>query len=143
MYTNQTRSCAVQAQPSGVCLMKGGPGLTKNCPVMCIRKVLIQKLKGKFWKKDRSWENGMCVCVCVCVCVCAFSRSVVSDSATLWTVAHQSPVHGILQARILEWVAISSNPGVETQLPMPPALQADALSAGPSGKAPRVMAACQ
>ena len=30
-------------------------------------------------------------------------------SATLWTVAHQAPlVHGILQARILEWVAVSS-----------------------------------
>ena len=44
-------SCAVQAWPSGVGLMKGGPGLTKRCPVMCIRQVLIQKLQGKFWKK--------------------------------------------------------------------------------------------
>ena len=26
---------------------------------------------------------------------------------TPWTVARQAPVHGILQARILEWVAIS------------------------------------
>ena len=31
--------------------------------------------------------------------------SVVSDSETPWTVAHQA--HGISQARILEWVAIS------------------------------------
>ena len=30
------------------------------------------------------------VCVCVCVCVCAVS-SVMSDSATPWTVAHQAP----------------------------------------------------
>ena len=29
--------------------------------------------------------------------------------ATLWTVAHQTPIHGILQARILEWVAVSSS----------------------------------
>ena len=29
----------------------------------------------------------------------------------LWTVAHQALVHGILQARILEWVAISSSRG--------------------------------
>ena len=42
-----------------------------------------------------------------------------------------SSVHGILQARILEWVAISfprgssSNPAVE---PSSPALQADSLS---------------
>ena len=30
---------------------------------------------------------------------------------TLWTIACQAPVHGILQARILEWVAISSSKG--------------------------------
>ena len=36
------------------------------------------------------------------------SRSVVYDSATPWTVAHQAPLSkGILQARILEWVVIS------------------------------------
>ena len=34
--------------------------------------------------------------------------AVMSDSfATPWTMAHQAPVHGISQARILEWVAIS------------------------------------
>ena len=32
--------------------------------------------------------------------------SCVRHYATLWTVAHQAPVHGVLQARILEWVAI-------------------------------------
>ena len=33
----------------------------------------------------------------------AYSRSVMSDSATLWSVAHQAPLSmGILQARILE-----------------------------------------
>ena len=42
-----------------------------------------------------------------------------SDSVTPWTVAHQAPLSvGILQARILEWVAISSSgelldPGME------------------------------
>ena len=62
----------------------------------------------------------LCVCVCVCVCVCetpAFpihsvilcvSCSVVSDSATPWTVIHQDPLSlAILQATILEWVAIT------------------------------------
>ena len=44
----------------------------------------------------------MCVCVCVCVCIC----SVVFNSTSLCPVAHQAPVHGILQAQILEWVAI-------------------------------------
>ena len=37
-----------------------------------------------------------------------FGRSVVSDSATPWTVALQDSLSmGILQARILEWVGIS------------------------------------
>ena len=45
-------------------------------------------------------------------------------------------VHGILQARILEWVAISfsrdlPDPGIE---PRPPALQADCLMSEPPGK---------
>ena len=47
-----------------------------------------------------------CVCVCVCVCVCmCVSSSVMSDS--LWPRGLCPPdslVHGILQARILEWV---------------------------------------
>ena len=45
-------------------------------------------------------------------------------------------VHGILQARILEWVAFpfsrgSPNPGIE---PKSPTLQADALTSDPPGK---------
>ena len=41
-----------------------------------------------------------------------FTCSVMSDSATLWTVARQAPLFmGILQARILEWVAISFSRG--------------------------------
>ena len=44
-----------------------------------------------------------------------------------------SPVHGILQVRILEWVAIPSpgdlpDPGIE---PGSPALQADSLTSDP------------
>ena len=45
--------------------------------------------------------------------LCAMlSCSVVSDSATPWTVAHQAPLSmGILQTRMLEWVAMSSSRG--------------------------------
>ena len=45
--------------------------------------------------------------------VVLFSRSVVSNSfATPWTVARQASfVHGILQARVLEWVAIPFSRG--------------------------------
>ena len=47
-------------------------------------------------------------------------------------------IHGILQARILEWVTISfpgdlPDPGIE---PRSPALEADALTSEPPGKAP-------
>ena len=59
----------------------------------------------------------------LCVCVCLFSCSIVSDSfVTPWTVAHQTPMSmGILQARILEWVAMpssreSSQPVDQTQV---------------------------
>ena len=65
------------------------------------------------------------------------SPSVVSDSVQL----HGHTVHGILQARILEWVAFPfsrgifltqrSNPGIELGSPT---LQADSLPAQPLGK---------
>ena len=43
---------------------------------------------------------------------CVLCHTVKSDSATLWTVAHQAPLSmGILQARILEWVAMLSSRG--------------------------------
>ena len=72
-----------------------------------------------------------------------------------WAVSHSvqpmdgslpgSSVHGILQARILEWVAIpfstgSSQPGIE---PRAPALQADSLPSEPPGKPRRWRSAFQ
>ena len=56
---------------------------------------------------------------------------------TPWTVACQAPLSmGILQVRILEWVAKhssrgSSNPGIK---PSSPEMQADSLSSEPPGK---------
>ena len=50
----------------------------------------------------------------ICVLACMLSDfSHVQLFATLWTVAHQPPlsVHGIVQARILEWVAVPSSRG--------------------------------
>ena len=50
-----------------------------------------------------------------------------------------APVPGILQARILEWVAMpssrgSSDPGIKPLSPASPVLQVDSLPAEPSGK---------
>ena len=47
-----------------------------------------------------------------CICCAVLSHSVVSDSVTPWTVALQAPLSmGVLQARILEWVAMPSSKG--------------------------------
>ena len=53
----------------------------------------------------------MCVCVCVHVCACTRACLINQWCLTLCDPMDCSPVgsslHGILQARILEWVAIS------------------------------------
>ena len=48
-------------------------------------------------KKKRGNPFLRCVCVCVCMCVCVHvcvgvSQSVLSNSVTLWTIAHQAPL---------------------------------------------------
>jgi len=58
---------------------------------------------------SRSQKPSSCLCVCVCVCV---NHSVMSDSLR----PHELyppvfSVHGILQARILEWIAIPFSRG--------------------------------
>ena len=60
----------------------------------------------------------VCVCVCVCLCVCvsvSVSVLVIQWYPTLCNPMDCSPpgssVHGILLARILEWVAISFSRG--------------------------------
>ena len=63
-------------------------------------------------------------------------RAVMSDSATPWTSQPDSSFYGILQARILEWVAFPSpghlpDPGVKSRSP---ALQAGSLQSESPGK---------
>ena len=67
--------------------------------------------------------------------MCPVSCSVVSD-LTLCSPMDCNPpgssVHGIIQARILEWVAF---PSPDSRIkPTPPALQADSLPSEPPGK---------
>ena len=70
-------------------------------------------------------------------CMCVLSHSVLSDSATPWTVAHQAPL-SMGFSRQESWSGqpfpSSGNlpdPGME---PMPPALQVDSLPSEPPGK---------
>ena len=71
------------------------------------------------------------------MCYVVLSHSVMSNSVTLWIVAHQAPLSmGILQARILECIAMPSsrdlpNPGIEHRSPT---LQVDSLPSEPPGK---------
>ena len=52
-----------------------------------------------------------CVCVwCMCVCVCVVAQSYPTLCDPVNCSPPGSSVHGILQARILEWVAISFRP---------------------------------
>ena len=70
-----------------------------------------------FWTKltpvmEADMLSHVCVCVCVCMCVCVL---VTQSCLILCNPMDCSPpgssVHGILQARILEWAAISSSRG--------------------------------
>ena len=78
------------------------------------------------WPRDQTWVSSVsCIagrffthwaigeaCVCVCLCVCIKS---LQSCLTLCDLMDRSPadssVHGILQARLLEWVAISFSRG--------------------------------
>ena len=58
-----------------------------------------------------------------------------------------SSVHGILQVRILEWVAFPSpgdppNPGIKLTSPSASALQADSLPTEPPGELSRCLGIC-
>ena len=64
----------------------------------------VQSLLGGLWQGREisvCWRGS-----------CVLSHSVVSNFATPWTAACQAPLSmGILQARILEWVAMPSSRG--------------------------------
>ena len=72
------------------------------------------------------------VCVCVCVCVCVFMLTRVPLFVTpMDSRPPGSSVHGILQARMLEWVATSSSRGIFlTQGSRPMPLVSPALGGG-------------
>ena len=58
----------------------------------------------------------LCICIYMSRCVCVYNISSVAQSCpTLGNLVDcslpGSSVHGILQARILEWIAISSSRG--------------------------------
>ena len=71
--------------------------------------------------------------IMLCVCACVLSRfSCVQLCDPMDCCPPDSSLHGILQARILEWVAMpssrgSSDPGIKSASPAAPALRVDSL----------------
>ena len=70
---------------------------------------------------------------CMGMCYAVLSHSVVSDSATLWTVARQAPLSmGFCRQKYWSGLSCPSPgdlpyPGVETESPVAPVSQADSL----------------
>ena len=63
---------------------------------------------------NQSYKNkDVCVCVCVCVfvCVCEVAQSCPTLCDPMDCSLPGSSLHGILQARVLEWVAITFSKG--------------------------------
>ena len=78
----------------------------------------------------------VCLCVCEHIDVCLLKVKVLVTFDPMDYSPLGSSVHGILQARILGWVAIpfsrgSSHPGIKLRSP---ALQADSSPSEPPGK---------
>ena len=61
-------------------------------------------------KKSESSELAVCLCACVCVCVLVTLSCLTFCDPVDWRPPGSS-VHGILQARILEWIPISCSRG--------------------------------
>ena len=62
-------------------------------------------------KKTNFLKMILYLCVCVCVCVCLVAQSCPALCDPMDCSPPGSSAHGILQARILEWVAISFSKG--------------------------------
>ena len=60
---------------------------------------------------DESQKKERCVHVCVCVCVCVSTQLCLTLCDLMNCDLPGSSVHGISQARILKWVAISYSRG--------------------------------
>ena len=69
----------------------------------------FQKISVKL--RQMGWW-GLCSFEKICMFTCLLIYSVVFNSVAPWTVVHQAPLSmGILQARVLEWVAMPSSRG--------------------------------
>ena len=72
---------------------------------------IMSKIEAEMhWAPSRIIPSSVCVCVCVCVCVWA-TKACLTLCDPMNCSLPTSSVHGILQVRILEWVAVSCSGG--------------------------------
>ena len=87
-------------------------------PRQCVIFIFISSLPVNDHSLVKKWK-----CVCVCVCVCTLSlQSCLTLCDPMDCSSPGSSVHGILQVRILEWVAMTSSrgsswPGIKPRTP--------------------------
>ena len=85
------------------------PNFSSLSCLLCKMGVIIpHELAGRTKGGNKNKMLGM---VSGAYCACSVTSVMSDSSVTPWTVALQVPLHGILQARILEWVAMPSSRG--------------------------------
>ena len=97
----------------------GLPCPPPNLPDPGIKPTVLMSpaLAGGFFTPSTTWEVPLrsvctCVCVCVCACVCVIvTQSCLTLCDPMDYNSSGSPVHGILQERIWEWVAVPFSRG--------------------------------
>ena len=99
----------LSAEMPGVFLVREG-GDSSPVTVKQAERDIHSQASKKSWR--RIWTSlVVCVCVCACVWVCVQSLSCAQLFVIPWTRPPGSSVHGMFQARMLQWVAISSSRG--------------------------------
>ena len=113
----------------------------KTDKAFCRARLPFPVLFFKIWKKHEYIEHTTCVCVCVCVCVyvCVCAQSCLTLCDPIDCGLAGSSVHGIVQARILEWVAISYSrdlpeQGIKPMIPRASCIAGGLLTTAPPGK---------
>ena len=91
---------------SAICRSHSSPSLL---PFLPLSKLFFFFCSTDFSPLNHS-EVNLYSHINICVCV-YYIVLVMSNSLWLWMIAHQAPLHEILQARILEWFAVLSSRG--------------------------------
>ena len=84
------------------------PSISHSKMSDCSVHSLASVLPGRPWINTHPFHDSVCVCVCACMRACAQSCLTLCDPMDCSS-PPVSSVHGLLQARILEWISISSS----------------------------------